>query len=70
VPASRIIFGAAEPVDVQGDLQEVVDELHKVFTRRESTFAVLQDVAGSPVAVRPDAVLYVRPVSSELPPPA
>jgi hypothetical protein len=71
VPASRITFGSAESVvDVQGDLQQVIDELHKVLSRRESTFAVLQDVAGSPIAVRPDAVLHVRPVSPDLPPSA
>ena len=46
---------------MQGDLQAVVDELHKVFTRREHTFAVLNDLSGTPVAVRPEAVLYVRP---------
>jgi len=48
-------------IDVQGDLQAVVDELHKVFTRREHTFAVLIDLSGTPVAVRPEAVLHVRP---------
>jgi hypothetical protein len=50
--------------DVQGDLQAVVDELHKVFTRREHTFAVLNDLGGTPVAVRPEAVLHVRPHDS------
>jgi hypothetical protein len=39
----------------------VVEELHKVFTRREHTFAVLQELDGTPVAVRPEAVLHVRP---------
>jgi hypothetical protein len=51
-------------IDVQGELQAVVDELHKVFTRREHTFAVLNDLSGTPVAVRPEAVLYVRPRDS------
>lgn len=46
---------------MQGDLQAVVDELHKVFTRREHTFAVLNDLSGTPVALRPEAVLHVRP---------
>ena len=31
---------------MQGDLKAVVDELHKVFTRREHTFAVLKDLSG------------------------
>jgi hypothetical protein len=39
----------------------VVEELHKVFTRREHTFAVLQELDGTPVAVRAEAVLHVRP---------
>jgi hypothetical protein len=51
-------------IDVRGELQEVVDELHKVFTRREHTFAILHDLAGTPVAVRPEAVLHVRPTDS------
>ena len=68
--ASRITFASAESVDVQGDLQQVIDELHKVFSRRESTFAVLQEVTGNPIAVRPDAVLHVRPVSPDPPPSA
>jgi hypothetical protein len=51
-------------IEVQGDLQAVVEELHKVFTRREHTFAVLDDVSGTPVAVRPEAVLHVRPCAT------
>jgi hypothetical protein len=51
-------------IDVQGELQAIVDELHKVFTRREHTFAVLNDLSGKPVAVRPEAVLHVRPRES------
>lgn len=46
---------------MHGDLKAVVDELHKVFTRREHTFAVLKDLSGTPVAVRPEAVLHIRP---------
>lgn len=49
---------------MQGELQAVVDELHKVFTRREHTFAVLNDLSGTAVAVRPEAVLHVRPRDS------
>ena len=46
---------------MDGELETVVEDLHKVFTRREHTFAILRDLAGSPVAVRPEAVLHVRP---------
>ena len=46
---------------MRGDLEVVVEELHKVFTRREHTFAILHDLGGTPVAVRPEAVLHVRP---------
>ena len=52
-------------VDVRSELQSVMDELHKVSTRREHTFAVLQDADGHPIAVRPEAVLHVRPVRSQ-----
>jgi hypothetical protein len=30
-------------------------------------FALLQDVGGHPIAVRPDAVLHVRPVTPDPP---
>lgn len=46
---------------MHGDLEEVMEELHKVFTRREHTFAVFRDLSGTPVAVRPEAVIHVRP---------
>lgn len=59
--ACRITCADGGTIDVQGDLQAVVDELHKVFTRREHTFAVLNDLSGTPVALRPEAVLHVRP---------
>ena len=59
--ACRITCVDGGTIEVQGDLQAVVDELHKVFTRREHTFAVLKDLSGTPVAVRPEAVLHVRP---------
>ena len=54
-------------IDVDGELESVTEELHKVFTRREHTFAILQDLGGAPVAIRPEAVLHVRPAE---PPPA
>jgi hypothetical protein len=59
--ACRVTFLDGETIDVRGDLETVVEDLHKVFTRRESTFAILQDLSGTPVAVRPEAVLHVRP---------
>ena len=59
--ACRITCADGGTIEVQGDLQAVVDELHKVFTRREHTFAVLNDLSGTPVALRPEAVLHVRP---------
>jgi hypothetical protein len=59
--ACRVTFIDGETIDVRGDLETVVEDLHKVFTRREHTFAILQDLTGTPVAVRPEAVLHVRP---------
>jgi hypothetical protein len=59
--ACRITCTDGGTIDVRGDLEAVTEELHKVFTRREHTFAVLQDLSGTPVAVRPEAVLHVRP---------
>jgi hypothetical protein len=59
--ACRVTFIDGETIDVRGDLETVVENLHKVFTRREHTFAILQDLSGTPVAVRPEAVLHVRP---------
>ena len=52
-------------IDVDGELESVTEELHKVFTRREHTFAMLHDLNGIPVAVRPEAVLHVRPADAE-----
>jgi hypothetical protein len=63
--ACRITFTSGDSVDVQGDLQAVMDELHRVATRREHTFAVLREPSETPVAVRPDAVLYVRPIEGD-----
>jgi hypothetical protein len=59
--ACRVTFRDGGTIDVRGDLATVIEELHKVFTRREHTFAVLEDLSGTPVAVRPEAVLHVRP---------
>jgi hypothetical protein len=59
--ACRVTFIDGDTIDVRGDLETVVEDLHKVFTRREHTFAILQDLSGAPVAVRPEAVLHVRP---------
>jgi hypothetical protein len=69
--ACRITFSSERTVVVQGELQTVLDELHKVATRREHTFAVLEGTDGLPVALRPDAVLHVRPAvgDDEAPPP-
>jgi hypothetical protein len=62
--ACRITFNNGDTAEVQGDLQSVMDELHRVATRREHTFAVLQDRSGEPIALRPDAVLHVRAVQA------
>jgi hypothetical protein len=72
MPAScRITFASGDTVDVAGALQAVIDELHKVSTRREHTFAVLDEPGGASIAIRPDAVLHIRPLTSEgtAPPP-
>ena len=63
--ACRVTFIDGETIDVRGDLETVVEDLHKVFTRREHTFAILQDLSGTPVAVRPEAVLHVRPCEAD-----
>jgi hypothetical protein len=67
--ACRITCVDGGTIDVTGDLEAVVGELHKVFTRREHTFAILNDLNGSPVAVRPEAVLHVRPRDAATEPP-
>ena len=58
-----ITFIDGTRVDVEGELQTVTDELHKVASRRESSFALLRDASGDAIAVRPEAVLHVRPGS-------
>ena len=60
----RITCADGGTFDVRGELGEIVDELHKVLTRREHTFAMLHELDGTPVAIRPEAVLHVRPGDS------
>ena len=57
-----ITFLDGEAVDVEGEVQAVIDELHKVATRREHSFAVLRDASGKVIAVRPETVVHVRPL--------
>jgi hypothetical protein len=59
--ACRITCVDGGTIEVRGELDEVVEELHKAFTRREHTFARLHDLSGTPVALRPEAVVHVRP---------
>jgi hypothetical protein len=59
--ACRITCVDGGTIDVRGEIEEVVEELHKVFTRREHSFAMLHDLGGTPVAVRPETVVHVRP---------
>lgn len=56
-------------IDVGGDLDVVLEELHKVLTRREHTFAMLTDLNGKPIAVRPEAVLHIQPHDTVTDPP-
>ena len=58
-----IAFTDGETLEVEGELQTVIDKLHEVSNRRVHSFAVLQDTDGQAVAVRPEAVLHVRPVA-------
>jgi hypothetical protein len=59
---SSITFLGGEAVDVEGDVQAVIDELHKVASRREHSFALLRSASGEAIAVRPEAVAHVRPL--------
>ncbi len=68
--ACRITCVDGGTIDVLGDLETVVGALHKVFTRREHTFAILRDLNSTPVAVRPEAVLHVRPCEAATEPPS
>ena len=61
--ASSITFIDGRSLDVEGELQAVIDRLHEVATRREHSFAVMRGADGRAVAVRPEAVLHVRPVT-------
>ncbi len=61
--ACTITFNDGQSLEVEGELQAVIDKLHEVASRRVHSFAVLQGADGRPVAVRPDAVLHVRPVT-------
>jgi hypothetical protein len=61
MPACSITFIDGSTVDVEGELQAVIDELHKVASRREHSFAILRDASGEAIAVRPEAVGHVRP---------
>jgi hypothetical protein len=66
----RITCADGGHIEVSGQLETVVEELHKVFTRREHTFAILRDVSGTAIAVRPEAVLHVRPSDAAIEEPA
>ena len=44
-------------------MAEAARTLHEVASRRVHSFAVLQDTDGRPVAVRPEAVVHVRPAT-------
>ena len=57
-----ITFVDGNVADIEGELQAVIDELHKVASRREHSFAVLRDASGEAIAVRPEAVVHVRQV--------
>jgi hypothetical protein len=61
--ACSITFTDSKTLEVQGELQAVIDKLHEVASRREHSFAVLQDADGHAIAVRPEAVVHVRPMS-------
>ena len=56
-----IAFIDGGTLEVQGELEAVIDKLHEVASRREHSFAVMRDADGQVVAVRPEAVLRVRP---------
>ena len=58
-----ITFVDGNAVDVEGELETVIDELHKVATRREHSFALLRAATGEAIAVRPETVAHVRPES-------
>jgi hypothetical protein len=59
--ACSITFTDGASVEIDGELQAVIDALHDVASRREHSFAVLRDADGRAIAVRPEAVVHVRP---------
>jgi hypothetical protein len=61
--ACTITFVDGRSLEVEGELQAVIDRLHEVASRRVPSLAVLQAADGRAVAVRPDAVLHVRPLT-------
>jgi hypothetical protein len=61
--ACSITFSDGTSVEVEGELKAVIDKLHEVASRREHSFALLQQSGGQAIAVRPEAVVHVRPVS-------
>jgi hypothetical protein len=61
MPVCSITFVDGNTVNVEGELEAVIDELHKVASRREHSFAILRDAGGGVIAVRPEAVVHVRP---------
>ena len=63
MPACLLTFIDGASLEVDGELQAVIDKLHEVASRREHSFAVLRDSDGQALAVRPEGVLHVRPVS-------
>ena len=63
VAVCSITFIDGNTVDVEGELQAVIDELHKVGSRREHSFALFRETNGDAVAVRPETVVLVRPRS-------
>ena len=58
-----IMFIDGNAIDVEGELQAVIDELHKVGTRREHSFALFRERSGEAIALRPETVVHVRPAS-------
>jgi hypothetical protein len=58
-----ITFIDGTTIDVEGEIQALIDELHKVSSRREHSFAFLRDTSGAAIAVRPETVIHVRPAS-------
>ena len=56
-----ITFIVGSALDVEGELQAVIDELHKVASRREHSFARLCEPGGETIAVRQETVVHVQP---------